>query len=296
MASAGPTSSRGSAGGSAGDSPDDAPRVVSTLDMSQLGELEWDATRVHFVCADSRCRDKALYPDPNNYVVRFPETLTNVLQVELVYAQYEKFTNENYLNLVIDECAPNTIPIDQSEPTSIDAFTQLPVTSGFNEYTRSMFRSFKRFDPPRPKLSRLTISFRTSQGMRGGVKEHFLRFEVRSLPVRADFLPRQLSSSGTQEALVRVLTRLSHRLRMLEGGGGDRPKAPTTSRPAEAAAKKEVQEEDSEASEVREQFSARKLMNVRKVVAPSFLVLMSYLVYLRVRGKVRSFFSGLFDR
>jgi hypothetical protein len=187
--------------------------IISTVTVKDLSELEWDASRVHYVTVDSRDRNKTQYPDPVNYVVQFPEALTNVLQVELVYAQYDKFTDEAYINLVLDECAPNSFTINNAA-YNVNAFTQLPVTAGFNEYTRNMYRSIKRFDPPKSTLSRLTVSFRTAKGTRGGVKEHFMRFEIRSLPVRADFIPRH--PSGTQEELLRVLQKLSRRLRLFE--------------------------------------------------------------------------------
>lgn len=187
--------------------------IISTVTVKDLSELEWDASNVHYVSVDSRDRNKELYPDPNSYTITFPDKLTNVLQVELVYAQYEKYTNEAYINLIIDECAPNTLTLNNATYNT-NAFTQLPVTQAFNEYTRNMFRSIKRFAPPKPSMTRMTISFRTSTGLRGGVKDHFLRFEIRSLPVRADYLPRH--PSGTQEELLRVLTKLARRMNTLD--------------------------------------------------------------------------------
>ena len=62
-----------------------------------------------FIVIDSRDRNKMTHPNANNYVFTLDDVIKNVSSVELVYAVYMKFDTETYVNLHIDEFAPNAI-------------------------------------------------------------------------------------------------------------------------------------------------------------------------------------------
>ncbi len=177
------------------------------------------ACTVHNVCVDSRSRDIASYPDPWSYVIPLTDTLQNVLDIELTYAQYSLIDaptpGPDYIILSIDECTPNNFAA--TTPALVDAFTTLPMrlsTNSHFEYTRDMYRSIKRFAVPKAKLSRLTISFSMSNGRPlTSLGDHMLRFEVRSAPT---IVANATGNRQLQEDLVRVLPKLNRRLRALE--------------------------------------------------------------------------------
>lgn len=185
-------------------------RSADALDQTRL---DAESSRIFYLSIDSRDRDRSLYPDPHSYVVPFADTLTNVVQVELVYAQYDKYTDEFYMNMVIEECAPNSIA-SNTRASNVKAFTQLPLTQIHNEYHRGMYRSIKFFDPPKAKLDRLTITFLTTRGAKAGIKDHFLRFEITSMPARIDAVPRGFTLP--QAALIKVLAKMNKRLHLLD--------------------------------------------------------------------------------
>jgi hypothetical protein len=147
---------------------------------------------VTYVCIDSRDRDKALDPSPSSYTVSFAETVRNVREVELVYAQYERFSPDNYFMLVLAECSPNSVLVaGRAAVSTSSAFTVLPQNESFNQYTTSMFRSIKTFDPPLARLDRMTISFLLPTGVVAtSFKDHMLRFEIRRDPYRRDLMPQ----------------------------------------------------------------------------------------------------------
>lgn len=175
------------------------------------------ACHVHNVCVDSRARDTTAYPHPWAYVVPLTDVLQNVLDVELVYAQYSVDSASadllpNYVILAVEECAPNNFAA--TTPALSGAFTILPASSATVEYTHEKYRSVKRFAVPKAKLSRLTLSFFASDGRPlTTLGEHLLRFEVRTAP--------HLSLAGQErrqinEQLHVVLPKLNRRLRALE--------------------------------------------------------------------------------
>jgi hypothetical protein len=94
-----------------------------------------------------------------------------------------------------------------------NAFTQLPLTNSANEYTRNIYRSYKRFHPPRAKLDRLTISFTNQDGTDADFKDHYMRFEIRCMPFRIDRIDR--SDNNTHELIVRALRKMNLRLKSL---------------------------------------------------------------------------------
>lgn len=132
----------------------------------------------HHAMVDSRRRDLVAYPDPNRYVVAFTEPLRNVTSVELQYACYYKFGDENYVNLVIDE-----IPARAAVDNSLSAFTQLPMVHHLNEYCggHSHYRSVVTFEVPLEKLGRLTLSFKDAFARPQKMLNHLLRFEIQTL-------------------------------------------------------------------------------------------------------------------
>lgn len=151
-----------------------------------------------YVCIDSRDRNRDESPDPSSYVVRFAEPVRNVRKVELVYAQYERFSPDNYFVVIVGECSPNSVLLMGPASTGAgvaNAFTVLPQNESFNQYTTMMYRSAKVFDPPRSRIDRLTISFRLPNGEAAvAFKEHMLRFELRCDSTRADLVPRQIAA------------------------------------------------------------------------------------------------------
>lgn len=132
--------------------------------------------KTYFVAIDSRYRDKTKYSATNEYVVDFPHPFKNVVSVELVHAIYEKFGVEQYINLYIEELAPN---LHSNNNIIAGAFTQLPLINPLNAYDSSQFRSVRLFDQPLSKLSRLSMRFLAPDGSLYPIKEHFLRFEIR---------------------------------------------------------------------------------------------------------------------
>jgi hypothetical protein len=170
-------------------------------------------TRVLYVNIDSRDRDKKAYPDPNVYMVSFVETIKNVSRIELVYAQYEKFTDEHYMNLVIDECSPNSVPTN-SRSVNIDAFTQLPITNTYCEYNKSMYVSAKDFLPPKAKLDRLTLRFQTTSGRKANIADHFLRFEITCMHPVHTVVSQEVSKS--QDRTLKVLCHIAKQLSVLQ--------------------------------------------------------------------------------
>jgi hypothetical protein len=169
---------------------------------------------VVFVCVDSHDRDKTLYPIPQSYVFRFPETITNVMEVELVYAQYEKFGPDGYCMLVIEECAPNIVVMNSSRRAN--AFTVMPTMESTNEYKSDAYRSFKRFNPPLAKLDRLSISFLMASGRPArSFKEHMLRFEVRTASFRQDLIPYWRQADEMQR-ISKALLKLNRRIKILD--------------------------------------------------------------------------------
>ena len=134
---------------------------------------------VAYVSLDSRKRDKNLFPSASQYHVNFDRVFKDVVSVELVYALYAKFGDEEYVNLYIEELVPNMI----SNCSQISgSFTQLPLMNIKNEYTSSSkYRSIKVFPTPMNKLARFSIRFIGYEGQLYPIREHMLRFEIKTL-------------------------------------------------------------------------------------------------------------------
>jgi hypothetical protein len=202
--------------------------MVSTSSTSIIEDAVMDlACTVHNVCIDSRSRDTAVYPNTFAYVIPLTDTLQNVMDIELTYAQYSVDSeaspfgpSPSYIILSIDECTPNNFAA--TSPALAGAYTILPLSraaslsSSLIEYTRDMYRSIKRFPAPKAKLSRMTISFRAPDGSPlTSLSDHLLRFEVRSAPVVSP-LSGNTQRRHTEEVLSSVLPKLNRRLRALE--------------------------------------------------------------------------------
>lgn len=129
-----------------------------------------------FIVIDSRDRNRMTHPNANDYVFILDDVIKNVSSVELVYAVYMKFDTETYVNLHIDEFAPNAIANNR---ILRDSFAQLPLINHMNEYTPNRFRSVKEFRNPISKLGRLTIKFYKHDGSLCDINEHLLRFEIK---------------------------------------------------------------------------------------------------------------------
>lgn len=145
--------------------------------MSATHELEEQIMPVDvaYLSIDSRRRDRCLFPDASNYVVDFDRVFKNVVSVELVYAVYPKFGDEDYVNLYIDELVPNMV----SNCVQIGgSFTQLPLLRPKNEYTCDQYRSIKVFGSPLSKLAKFSIRFMGYDGNYYPIREHMLRFEI----------------------------------------------------------------------------------------------------------------------
>lgn len=160
--------------------------------MPEYDEMLKDVALTKYVCVDSRDRDKSNFPQPNSYVITFPDTIFQVWEVELVYAQYQRFAAEFYIYLILDECSPNSIVMNNS--TLQNAFTILPLNGMFNEYNSSMYKSVKRFFPFKAKLDHLTIRFVDQNGKPANMQDHLLRFEIRTFPPRADAATRDMNT------------------------------------------------------------------------------------------------------
>lgn len=133
---------------------------------------------VSYLSMDSRKRNMQLFPDASRYVVDFDRVFKDVVSVELVYALYGKFGDEDYVNLYIDELVPNMV----SNCTQIGgSFTQLPLLLPKNEYTRDKFRSIKVFPTPLNKLAKFSVRFMGFDGIAYPIREHMLRFEITCL-------------------------------------------------------------------------------------------------------------------
>lgn len=147
---------------------------------------------------DSRHRDASKYPSPNDYVVDLPETLRDVVSVELVYASYTKFCADDYFILSIDELEPNLLSCSQNAQ---NAFTQLPLLNdNVNTYnSRMQYRSIKRFLQPRSSLSKMTVRMLLNSGTMAPIREHVMRFEIRcrvDAPAPDEFTMRAYPSEG----------------------------------------------------------------------------------------------------
>jgi hypothetical protein len=130
---------------------------------------------------DSRDRDIKKHPSPSEYVVDLPETFRNVLSVELVYATYTKFCNEDYFVMSVAELEPNLVSCSQD---ALNAFTHLPLTSNttLNTYNgRTQYRSIKTFLQPCPSITKLTFRMTLNGGAPAPIMDHVLRFEIRCL-------------------------------------------------------------------------------------------------------------------
>ena len=134
---------------------------------------------VHYLSIDSRKRDRFLFPDASRYVVDFDRVFKDIVSVELVYALYGKFGDEDYVNLYIEELVPNMV----SNCTRIGgSFTQLPLLQPKNEYTSaSKFRSVKVYPTPLNKLAKFHVSFMGFDGSLYPIREHMMRFEITTL-------------------------------------------------------------------------------------------------------------------
>lgn len=180
-----------------------------------------------YVSVDSRDRSGDM--PAHSYTVAFAEDFRNVIEVELVYARYKVAPGaldpgSTYVNLTIDECAPNnTVPLTSPAPSQANAFTLLPLppispstsTEVEHEYDSGLYRSIKRFDAPRAKLGRLTISFTRRDGQpEAAIRDHCLRFEVRCAPVQAGVVDND--DSAVQEAIARALLKLDRRIKTLD--------------------------------------------------------------------------------
>lgn len=208
---------------------------------------------------DSRGRDVKKYPSPCSYVVDLPETLRDVLSVELVYASYatsmwgggeeegDAPPSPTYLVLSVAELEPNIVSCSQG---SHHAFTHLPLgphlaapAAALTYSPRTHYRSIRRFQPqPRASIARLTI--RIGVDGSGGVlpppptfvKDHVLRFEIRFLVGSAsadDATPsspprgrarQQGTGSSAGDGL--LPSSLTTSMRMRNVGGEDAPSPP----------------------------------------------------------------------
>lgn len=129
---------------------------------------------------DSRHRDTAAYPRPDDYVLALNNGFRNVSSVELVYALYPTSGTEPYVNLFVRELEGGLAVASGAAEAVYGAFTQLPMLDPVNEYSsRRHFRSVCDFRVPLGRLTRLSIRFSDATGAAYPVGDHFLRFEVR---------------------------------------------------------------------------------------------------------------------
>jgi hypothetical protein len=132
------------------------------------------------LAVDSESRDIIKFPSRENYIVNLDRMYRNVTRVELVFAIYEKVTNDLYVNLFIEELGGN---LDANNDALKSAFTQLPLATSLNSYekvtyNKSHYVSDKRFVKPLAKLPKLSIKFLNSQGQLTPIGKHLLRFEI----------------------------------------------------------------------------------------------------------------------
>jgi hypothetical protein len=171
--------------------------MVAYVKMS-LEEVDLPIDVSNFV-VDSRKRDRSLYPESSSYVVDFERTYRDVVSVELTYAIYSKFGDEDYVNLFVEELPTDT---NSNAQGSKGAFTQLPLLTPKNEYTKERGRSIYMFSRPLSKLSKFTLRFRGYDGAYYPIREHMMRFEIRSLKlknVKSVILTRETITAWTSQ-------------------------------------------------------------------------------------------------
>jgi hypothetical protein len=130
----------------------------------------------NYLIIDSNDRNKTIHPNPDSYTVQLNDILKNVTYIKLVYAVYNKYGKNMYVNLHVEEFSPNAISNNQFIK---DSFTQLPLIDYITEYKNDVYESDKRLlNNPISKLSKLTIKFLDNEGQLYSVGEHMLKFRI----------------------------------------------------------------------------------------------------------------------
>lgn len=131
------------------------------------------------ICIDSSQRRNPDKCTPGEYTVYLDTDIKNVISIELVFAIYEKITPDTYVSLFIDEIVDSYIISNSSFIRR--AFTILPMMDYINTYTISNYRSIAYFpDKPILKLSKMSLRFTTPCGKVYPMRDHLLRFEVKT--------------------------------------------------------------------------------------------------------------------
>ena len=129
------------------------------------------------IIIDSRDRDRELYPDTNNYVVKFDNNedgnisrnYRNIHSIELVQAILPQAvlnatTGVPYINLEIEEIRDSFQGTNTALRNSF-AFLSPQDVYGSNYLSCKFYRSAKRvFDPPLGSLNKFTIELRHPDG------------------------------------------------------------------------------------------------------------------------------------
>ena len=135
--------------------------------------------RKRILVISSVARDVVKYPSPSYYVVQLEDTIRDVASIELVYAMYDRVTNDRFVSLVMREAVSDVV---SNCNTASRAFTQLPMTHSITEYTSHLFRSVYTYPGgPLAKLDRLTIAFAAPDGTLYPMRDHLLRFELTTI-------------------------------------------------------------------------------------------------------------------
>ena len=108
------------------------------ISPNKLTETEDNINVINFL-VDSRDRDYSTYPNPNNYVVYFPESYRDVLSIELLSidvpkTQYNVHSGNNILHLIAgaDDNATTQITVPVGEYNITDLLTEIKTTLNAN--------------------------------------------------------------------------------------------------------------------------------------------------------------------
>jgi hypothetical protein len=129
-----------------------------------------------YLIIDSRDRNMDIYPDPANYVINLENIVKNLVEVELIYALYNKNDTDTYVNLQIEEFLPDTV---SNNHNIREAFVQLPMLNHINEFTSNRISATKIFKQPMNKLSRISIKFVKYDGSLHDIGDHFMKFQIK---------------------------------------------------------------------------------------------------------------------
>lgn len=133
-------------------------------------EKEDNSTHVDYLVINSRSRDVAKYPLPNNYSVDLGKEYKNIHSMELIQAivpDKNSVTSEPYLLLSIQEIR-NVMHSPDSQVADSFAFLQMApptTTGGFIQIDKRVHEHVKIiFDTPKSSLSRISIKITDSEG------------------------------------------------------------------------------------------------------------------------------------